>query len=377
MDTLTTDFVWPQRPRARLNEKAKAKANAKRNWRRRIVSNPIHRGLDPRILQRFSRALECSKLGIPIDYGFPAQGSVRFLASDALVPIRVKAHDRTLREWCVLIQSMIASTLQSEKQDADRLGKLFFKNQRLRWLAYKWIRNVRCKIMNKRVVGAEDMVTLHPIPTESLVSVYDIRARNKYQFHTNTIARAIFNNLMCSSYGIASPQLPKNPYTNVPWSYGQILTIITQVLRNQTYTHRAPSTPLLTYRMSNYNMTEFLKKYGLGLKIYAAKTLFSAHDDPTTIEIYNETIDDIYSGDNLPTRSYYISRLVKGRNISADLKKEWDALVLTFWLYTNYNIVILPARTYTDIDATFRRLHTKTLQWWNAQPRTVVRRRLF
>jgi len=339
----------------------------------------VHRfgHLDPRILQRFSRALECSKLGIPIDYGFPAQGSVRFLGSDALLPIRVKAHDRTLREWWILIHSMKASTLPSEKQAGEHLEEAFFNNQRLRWLACKWIRNVRCKIMNKRVVGAEDMVTLRPIPTESLVSVYDIRARNKYQFHTNTIARAIFNNLMCSSYGIAAPQFPKNPYTNAPWSYGQILTIITQVLRNLTYTHKAPSTPLLTYRMSNYNMPEFLKKYGLGLKIYAAKTLFSTQDDPTTIEIYNETIDDIYSGDNLPTRSYYVSRLVKGRKLPVDLKKDWDALVLTFWLYSNYNIVILPARTYTDIDAAFRKLHTKTLQWWNAQPRTIVRRGLF
>lgn len=334
-------------------------------------------GLDPRVLQRFSRALECSKLGIPIDYGFPSRGTIRFLTSDALLPIRVKSHDRTLREWCMLIQSMMVSPLQSEKQCADQLGKLFFNNQRLRWLACKWIRNVRCKIMNKRVVGAEDMVTLRSIPTESLVSVYDIRDRNKYQFHTNTIARTIFNNLMCSSYGIAAPQLPKNPYTNVPWTYGQILTIITQVLRNQTHTHRAPSTPLLTYRLSNYNMSEFLKKYGVGLKIYAAKTLFSAHDDPVTIEIYDETIDDIYSGDNLPTRSYYVSRLVKSRKLSVDLKKDWDALVLTFWLFTNYNIVILPARTYTDIDATFRKLHAKTLQWWNAQPRTIVRRRLF
>ena len=312
-----------------------------------------------------------------MDYGFPPRGSIRFLESDALLPIRGKAHDHTLREWCALIQSMNIASLPSEKKDAECLGKAFFNNQRLRWLACKWIRNVRCKIMNTRVVGAEDMVTLCPIPTESLVRVYDIRARNTYQFHTNTIARMVYNNLMFSSYGIAAPQYPKNPYTNIPWTYGQILTILTQIIRNYTYTHHAPSMPLITFRMSNYNMPVFLKKYGVPLKINAAQTLFAARDDPVTKEIYNETIDDIYSGNNLPTHSYYISRLVKDRKLSAELSKEWDALVLTFWLFSNYHLVILPARTYTDIDVTFRKLHVKTQQWWDAQPRTIVRRRRF
>ena len=362
----------------RRNKKTKVKAKTKRIWGKRITHNTSRQDLDPRILQRFTRALECSRLGIPIDYGFPPRGSIRFLGSDALLPLQAKSHDRTLREWCVLIHSMRTAILQSEKQkqDAECLGKAFFDNQRLRWFVYRWIRNVRCKIMNKRIVGAEDMVTLRPIPAESLVRVYDIRARNTYQFHTNTIARMIFNNLMFSSYGIAAPQLPKNPYTNVPWTYGQILTIVTQIIRNYTYTHHAPSMTLLTYRLSNYSMPVFLKKYGVALKINAAQTLFAARDDPVTIEIYNETIDDIYSGNNLPARSYYVMQLVKGRKLSAELLKEWNALVLTFWLYTNYHLVVLPARSYADIDIIFRKLHAKTLQWWNAQPRTVIRRRL-
>jgi hypothetical protein len=125
-------------------------------------------------------------------------------------------------------------------------------------------------------------------------------------------------------------------------------------------------------------MPEFLKKYGVGLKIYAAQTLFSAHEDPVTIEIYNETIDDIYSGNNLPTFSHRVSRIIKDRNLSAELTKEWNALVIAFWLYSNYNIIILPAKTYTDIDLIFRKLHLKTLEWWNLQLRnTVIRRRLF
>jgi hypothetical protein len=400
MAALTMDFVWTPSTRPPENkkpsvkastrakesaenratakaiakERARANAKAKLNHKRRSYksSNVV---MDPRIVERFNRGVECLRLGIPVDYGFPSRGSIRFLESDASFGLIVRAHDRTLQEWLALIKVMKTKAVSnSDKNHAIAFERFFYTNRRLRWLVYKWIGKVRRRIMDKRVIGEEDMVTLLPIPIDSLVSVYDIKGRNKYQFHTNTMVRTIVSSLAYGTYGVATPQEPKNPYTNISWTYGQILSIVGQLLRNQALHHRATSVIIVTYRSSNYDIQEFFKKNGVFLKLSAAKAFFAAKEDPSTIEIYNEVLDDLYDDEELPKSWSLVARLVKARHLSDDLMKEWDSVVLSFWLYTNNIIVMSPFVSYEDIIDQFHALNTTSLHWWRTQPRRIIRR---
>lgn len=316
--------------------------------------------------------IECLRLGIPIDYGVTPPGRIRLFCFDETLPFTVYSTDHTLTEWLKLIETTRASIFGP--QNALRLEACFSASQRLRRLARKWVTCVRRRIMNKRIVGTEDLVTLLPIPNASLVSVYDIKSLRRYDFHTTTIVRTILHSLMMNSYGIPSPHEPKNPYTNVPWSYGQMISIVGQIISNLGRRHRFPHYLLRAYRNAHYNIKTFLIAAGQDLKISAAREFFGAKDDPVTQEIYGEVIDDLYSEESHPMGWKTVVELVKKRMLSAELMKEWDNLVIAFWLYSNYKIYINPFWSYHEIDDQYLLLNRRSYIWWRTQPRSIVRR---
>ena len=358
-----------RRREERLKAFKKRKA-AKCKNPRRISTSTI--SICPYVLARFNRMIECLRLGIPIDYGVTPPGRIRLFCFDDTLPFTAYSTDHTLTEWLKLIETTRASIFGPA--NALRLEACFSTSQRRRWLARKWITHVRHRMMNKRVVGAEDLVTLLPIPAASRVSVYDVKSLRRYDFHTTTIIRTILHSLMINSYGIPSPHEPKNPYTNVPWSYGQMISIVGQIISNLGQRHRFPHYLLRAYRNANYNIKTFLKTAGQDLKISAAREFFGAEDDPVTKEIYGEVIDDIYSEENPPVGWKVVVELVKKRMLSAELMKEWNNLVIAFWLYSNYKIFTNPFWSYKEIDDHYRLLNRRSYIWWRTQPRKILPR---
>ena len=360
---------------------ALAKAYAKRHAAKRHAAKrhakrrtPSTTPMCPYIVARFNRMLECMRLGIPYDYGIVPPGRIRLWSSSELLPFTVFSQDYTLKQWINIIAARKTSIFVSEREIAVRLESSFFTSQKYRWYARQWISRVRRKIMDKRIVGEEDFVTLQPIPCASRVTVYDLKCLRRYDFHTTTIYRTLLRSLLSNSYGIPNPHAPKNPFTNVPWSYGQMLTIVSQILQNLGRCHRFPHKLLRAYRNSEYDIKIFLKIAGLDLKISAAREFFGATEDPVTREIYEEVIDDLYGEEDYPASWRIIARLVKKRMLSLELMREWDNLVIAFWLYSNYKIFIAPYWSYEDIDNQYRILNSRSHAWWRTQPRRILPR---
>jgi len=239
---------------------------------------------------------------------------------------------------------------------------LLLKNIRYRWLLRKFVLNIRKRIMNKRIIGIEDLCTTIRIPEEFIVRIYDWKSKSIYLFHTQTILKLILEKLKYSSYGIAVPKLPKNPYTNIPFTLGQLIIIVGQIITNLAKNHRVIPDLLLSYRKCNYDIVNFFNVNKKDLHIHAACNFFSNKDDTDVREISGEIIEDIYTEHGKLRGWTTVLKYVKERTVRHDLLVRWDALLLSFWIYQNH-LIYHGWSSFSRMIDEFYVLHKETLQW--------------
>jgi len=233
------------------------------------------------------------------------------------------------------------------------------------WCIRKWVQRVRQRIMDKRVLGAEDLYTMEAIPPESLVAVYDTTHKTKYLFHTNTISRSILYGLTYSAYGIASPKMPTNPYTNIPWTIGQLIAIVGQIAHNLNRNHCMLPNYIYLFRKEMYDISQFFLANRTKLHVDAAYAFFKKEDDAYRDLIYSEIVEDLYAEHrNLLVSGWRIVRsIVLTQRLPLRLKARWDNLVLSSWLLQNHHMTLLEE----DIGVVFLSVHMDTMTWWRAQ----------
>ena len=301
----------------------------------------------------------------------------------------INAYDRTLGEWHALIYKYMPSCLPytvpadpnpenpffGHTVFAGELGGFLTKNLRYRWLLRKYLRKLRLRIMNRRVIGLDDLATTLPIPIDSRVEMYDLRSRSLYMFHTQTIMRIILNGLCYSSYGIASPLVAKNPYTNIPFTLGQLMRIVEQVTINLARSHRMLPDSLFSYRMEGYNIAKYFHANKGQLHVHAAVTFFANKEDPVVIEIYEEILEDVYSELDGLLGKRIVTNIVKGRQAPSELQARWDKLTVAFWMHQNHHM-LLGWTSYEFMLSEFKKLHNETIRWNRIRRRGVASRRI-
>lgn len=344
--------------------------------------------MDPRICERFLSSL--SKSPLPPT----SNGCLRFFTfrrdntEQNWFSNRVLSHDRTLTEWRALIEELrtkaplppkydkpLSAEPKSEffqSRDASYvLENLFEKELRIRWIAWKFVRRLKMRICKKHLIGAEeDLYTLQPIPKHSLVHVLDLKLKRTYCFHFKTAVHTILFGLKYSSYGIALPHMPKNPYTNVPWNAGQITSIMTQIGCLMWSAQKRIPEELSHFRSSQYNINTFLKENRRTLNISAAIEFLKNKDDEDARSICHEVVTDLYEENydiEKPPGWRSVRALVVARRVPANLLKKWDAVVIGVWVYQNHGFS-LGFKAYDDILEIFQQLHIETYEWWQSRP---------
>ena len=361
------EFEWvPSTSRSgskskKSKKKYKSELYKKKTWSK----NPYPPHVWKKIISWFEQCMIALQHGTTPDYGVSEHGTIRFFvaAEDIMLKSILMSYDRGLCDWIDFITKHKQSPFAFYKEKILMFEELFYRNQRLRWNIRAWIAKVRRRIMDKRIIGEEDLCTTMPIPLEAQVAVYDTSSRNKYLFHTNTIINSFLSRFQYSSYGIAAPKYPNNPYTNIPWTIGQSIAIVGQIFRNQALHHRMPHTLIIGYRLACYNIDRFFIENERPLHIHAAVTLFKTMDNPETREIYDEVLDDIFETGEEIIGYKSIKRAIKWRELPHEIMVRWDAIVLAFWLYSNYRIFILPYMTYYDLDTAFHTLCDISYAW--------------
>jgi len=242
---------------------------------------------------------------------------------------------------------------------AIHLDKLMCLNNALRMCVLQYVQRRLLAKMDKRVVGEDDLHTTIRIPDANMVSVYDFKTHAKYVFHTNTILKMILASLKYSAYGISAPKAPKNPYTNLEWTKPQLISITQQIVRNMAALHRIPPPLFLNYYNCNYNIPTFAKFCEKELGINAAVELFKQKDDPTTQDVYGETIGTVIDEENI-AMSARMRNMIIERKLPDVLQNRWDNIVLALWIDTNIQVLYEPYKTYTEIIDDFTKARDDT-----------------
>jgi len=309
--------------------------------------------------------------------GPPAPHMIRFFLPPAYA--LASFHDRTLSSWYLFVEKWKATQWFTKAQgDAVKtaIETAVYRNLRIRWLLRKWIRRYCMRKADARNTDPTDLCTTLPIPERALVTVYDMRNRNVYRFHYQTLQTLILNSLLFQQYGIANPLYPKNPYTNLRWSHGQLLSIHQQIGECAAYHSRLPPALLCNFRQTGLCLRSFARHHRVVLHTQAAVNFFKRQYDNDVREIYNETLDDLYD------EYFYKRRPLMGRNRVLDLicsgtlikeiKDQWDALVVAFWIYENHKILYGSYTTYDDLLDQVKKLHDCTYRCMILRDQTLA-----
>jgi len=312
----------------------------------------------PLIADRFRRVVCHSGTGL-VDLGLAPKGTLRPIigdfrdASKSILLSVFWSHDRTIKEWIDLIEeyrygygedTWPAFLKRPEKRvfyrraEATELEKLFLKNQRMRWICRKFIARVRGRIMDKRIVGETDLYTMSPIPSHQCIRVYDVTTRSVYLFHKHTMIKLLLRPLYYSNYGFASPQSPKNPYTNIKWNLWQLINITSQIMSANALVCQPIPSILSWFLKSKFNVKKFVEQNLKALQIEAAVHFFEDLDDADAKTVFLETYDDLSSymdGHIYPIRIHRIRKLLEVTK-DKELLKKWTDIVTGFWIFYNH-----------------------------------------
>lgn len=168
------------------------------------------------------------------------------------------------------------------KEFTETLQKVIQANQILRWRFKRLIQNWR--IVKLRQANTTDVVTLE-VP-KNPVEVIDWPTRTRYIFEATTLFRSIRTSLLLAQELFPTPQNPKNPYTNQPFSFAQ-LHFALNVLRSTGLTDWTTE----SFRAVNYDVNTFKRRNNTQLRLSALKTLFANPAEEAYVDLLYDFID--------------------------------------------------------------------------------------
>ncbi len=337
---------------------------------------------------------------VTLDFTRHVEGIKPLLKPDAYDPMNWVHRDatwpRTLRAWVELLGTLrtplfpgsqlplIAATSNSSNgipdvlsgrcTAADQLEAFFYRNQAVRFQMRRLFLAWAVRKMGRRIVGETDVGTLEVIPARAVVRVCDWRSRAVYHFHYQTIYRQLVGSLRYETMALSSPKAPKNPYTNLPWSVGQLLVLYDQVhclLWSQARQFLDPAAQAF-YR-ARLCLSQFRTTFQFQLDIDCAHQFFH---DPTSDywdDIYGETLQDLL--DVLAAeQAQLLWNLVMDRSLPKSLLTAWDTLLYGFWCFENLNRMVLPG-VISHYDLMERARHLTAVSLTYARKRKIARKK--
>lgn len=330
---------------------------------------------------------------------YPPAGCIRFIKKTEFecpdgynwINSMIDAKDRTYSDWLFLIneyrqplfpKSDFKFVVQKPEYKAhhipdgffhreviaELLTKLLMENMQIRWRVRKCLNKWRSRICKKRIIGNEDVVTCSEIPDYWKVNVHDTKSKCIYVFHAMTLQKLFTNSLLNQSYAFAMPQTPKNPYTNLPWHLGQVIHIMGKIqitlLENR---HRFMDTWLFHYHSAKYCLQKFEKANNRALQIHAAKTFFADPQNLFFVELFRETVNDLFDEMGYPRRGLAYSMIID-RILKKDLMNEWDSIVVHSFVHTNHQFFPFGSciKTKADFEKYIGETYLRTIHHANA-----------
>jgi len=134
----------------------------------------------------------------------------------------------------------------------DQVCESYMVEMRLRNAMRKVLMRWRNYTMDKRSTDIIDPITL--LPPIKQVTIYDWSVKKKFVFEAKSIATIVESNLLYHEGGFPCPQHPRNPWTNLDFTYRQLLSIYLQLKE-----HGELRWGLTTLREHDFNKIEWMQ----------------------------------------------------------------------------------------------------------------------
>jgi len=109
--------------------------------------------------------------------------------------------------------------------------RIFHKNQWFRWMMKRLVSIWLKAKSQKRVIGEDcDIITGEPIPQNEQVRIISIKSRTEYVFSGQVLVKGAKSCLEGQTAAIPHVKTPHNPYTNTPFTYGELVKVYGEIL---------------------------------------------------------------------------------------------------------------------------------------------------
>ncbi len=167
-------------------------------------------------------------------------------------------------------------------EKVEQIERAIFKTNRLRGILRRFLN--RWRISRFQKVNEEDLFTCE-IPKYP-VQVVDWSSKSIWVFEAHSLMRDITNRLLHHDGLFEVPLAPRNPYTNLPLTASQTISVWSQLMR-----YPVPgSLPFTAYRASRMNLNNFRFEHRIYLAIHALRKTF---EDITFYETKEKMLDFI------------------------------------------------------------------------------------
>ena len=275
----------------------------------------------------------------------PEPGKIRLLESPVAELEKYWYADMTLTQWIDVIDSLKADMESNpiframmDPHIVETVTTIFESNQRARWLASVVLRKWKTRVWAKRTQCNVDMIDMAPIRNSDAILLVDTTQRQTFRFHRRDIYHNLIANICMSEEMMPYPRVPTNPWTNVPLTLAQTISICSQLCMDYAKRGGCPPVMLAAFCEARFNMTRF-KQDNASMLAQAAIYSFFKDLSPENQDTVYDTIAQLLTEARLRFTPPALARWLR-KTPSTDLHKEWLLLVRDYTVYINIHVQV-------------------------------------
>lgn len=311
----------------------------------------------------------------------PLRGHIRPLIPPRLGFEHWWFRDRSLTEWVADVEELLetpvspdisgdtilpTSDVQLPSVSAlhppgygTAVAELFQEIQRGRYLARKVLIRLQQRIWSRRIQCNVDLIDMAPIPDADRILLTDVPNRTIYAFHRRDIFRNLLSNIGAAAEMLPSPRSPTNPWTNLPLTQAQTMSVCQKLLMDYAKKGQCPPVLFAAFCAAKYDIRMFESDNSALLAQYAIRSYFAdlhEHNRDVVCDTITQLLDD-YGVRFSPVT---VRRWFRQTPVTS-LHREWLALARDYTLHLNLHIQPRPSwHDDAGIARDVRRLYART-----------------
>jgi hypothetical protein len=299
----------------------------------------------------------------------PAPGKIRLLTRPDPLPIAFLKYwydDMSLTEWAfelnrlkVELEKKPVTRALSPPDFLQKVTDIFEKNQRSRWLASVVLQRWKQRVWKKRTQCNVDMIDMLDIKDRDAILITDTKQRQIFRFHRRDLFSNLIANICMSEEMMPYPRPPTNPWSNVPWTFAQTMSVCAQLCLDYAKRGKCPPVLLAAFCAAKYDLKRFRQD---NASMVSQNAIYSYFKDLTTENMATvyDTIVQLLSSSMLNYSPAAINRWLR-QTPQTPLHREWLLLVRDYTVYINLHVQVRPTwRSKFDIRYDVRNLYART-----------------